>query len=75
MKVGSEEQLITRIPSQKPFWLPKKEDKELISVLKIKKRWVNWNTEVLEWGKIEGEKYKKYQQELEILKMETEENE
>jgi hypothetical protein len=35
---------------------------------------VNWNTELLEHLKIEGEKDKKYQKELEILRMENEEN-
>jgi hypothetical protein len=43
--------------------------------MKVSKRWVNWNKELLDRVKIEREKDKKYQKVLEILKTEKEEHE
>jgi hypothetical protein len=52
------------------FSLNKEEKKYLISASKLSKRWVNRNKEFLEPVKIDGKKDKKYQKELEILRME-----
>jgi hypothetical protein len=63
------------ILSPKDLSLNKEEEKELISPSKLSKIWVNWNKEFLERVKIDGEKDKKYQKELEILRTEKQENE
>jgi hypothetical protein len=50
-----------------------RENKEFISTTKLRKKWINWDKDVLWKVKSEGEKDEEYKKELDFLETESEE--